>query len=135
MNCLFILPQTQPVHQELFQTLQRDHIPFEVIHDAIGGIEMMRNRHFDVIVLDAQNDKLQIDQTIRLLKGCNPLVKVIVTTAVNSKSLEARVRKENIYYFHLDSFGTRDLQLAILTACRRLDGGCSHDRAKDEPIH
>ncbi len=118
MNCLFILPKPQALHQELFRSLREDQIPFEVIHDTMGGIEMTRMRHFDVIVLKANSERLQVEQTIRLLKGCDPTAKVIVTTAANSKSLEAKIRKQNIYYFHLESFGTQDLRLAIQTACR-----------------
>ena len=80
------------------------------------AIEKAQNVAFDVIVLDAQIKEIEITGVIRILKELNPKSKIIVKTNSNSKNLEVKVRGEKIFYYHLDSFGTNELKLAVESA-------------------
>ncbi len=116
MNCLLISnPQCNETKQ-LLEYLQSQHVLVETITEAIVGIEKAQEQHFDVIVMDAKPKGIKIDKAIRLLKGCIPNARIIVHTNENSKRLEANVRKEQIYYYHINSFGMQDLTTAVATA-------------------
>ncbi len=85
-------------------------------NDLGAAIRYAQIEKFDVILLDANIAGMPVERIIQILKEIDPTVKLIVKTDVNSKELESKIRKETIYYYHLDSFGTDDLCLAIKSA-------------------
>ena len=93
-------------------------IGFDVVSDNDLGtaIHRAQSKRFDVIVLDANIQGMPVERIIQILKDIDPESKIIVKTDFNTKELEAKVRKEEIYYYHLDSFGVDDLKLAIESA-------------------
>ncbi|MBC8182252.1 response regulator [candidate division KSB1 bacterium] len=90
-----------------------------VDYDLGTAIHRFQKNRFDTIVVDANIKGMQIDRIIQILKDIDPTIKIIVKTDRNSKTLEAKIRKEEIYYYHLDSFGPDDLKLAIDSAVVR----------------
>ncbi len=116
MHCLLITNPHKETSRELVGLLRARSVPFETITDPLVGIQKVQEEHFDVIVLDAKTQGIKVDRTIRLLKGCDPSARIIVRAEENSRRLESKVRKEQVYYYHVDSFGVQDLALAITTA-------------------
>jgi CheY-like chemotaxis protein len=116
MHCLLITSPKKDASRELLGFLRAKNVLFEAIEDPLLGVQKAQERHFDVIVLDAKSQGVKVDRTIRLLKGCDPTSRIIVRAEENSRLLESRVRKEQVYYYHVDSFGLQDLELAITTA-------------------
>ena len=55
-----------------------------------------------------------------MLSDCSRAVtintRIIVKTESNSKQLESRIRKEQIYYYYIDSFGLLELITALYSA-------------------
>ena len=118
MNCLFITNPNNKVSMELVEYLEMRGIPILSTLDPLVGIQKAQEQHFDVIILEAQPQIINVERAIRLLKGCDPLARIIVHTESNSRSLESKVRKEQIFYYHVDSFGTSDLKLAVSSALK-----------------
>ncbi len=116
MHCLLITNPHKETSRELLDLLRARSVPFETITDPLVGIQKVQEEHFDVVVLDAKAPGIKVDRAIKLLKGCDPMARIIVRTEANSRRLESKVRKEQIYYYHVDSFGAQDLALAITTA-------------------
>ena len=116
MNCLIVANQQQGVAQELDSFFKSHAIATTVIENPVRAIEQVQAQHFDVVVLDARASGLKIDQAIRLLKGCDPSARIIVRTDENSRQLEGKVRREQVFYYHVDSLGIQDLELAISAA-------------------
>ena len=113
---LMIGQHNDPTCEELSRSLDRDDCKLFMEHDLGTAINQAQNRRFDVIVLDAKIGGMSIEKTIQILKNIDANTRIIVKTDSNSKKLEAKVRKEKIYYYHLDSFGLDDLRLAIRSA-------------------
>lgn len=88
------------------------------------SLERVQQRKFDVILLDAEMQGMQIDRFIHILKELDPAVKIIVVANQNSKDLEAKIRKAKVYYYHLNSFGPAELKLAIKSALNKPDSDC-----------
>ena len=116
MNCLLITDPKAVVARDLLNFLQSNQVPCLTISDPLTGIQKAQEQHFDVILLDAKPKGIKIDKAIQILKGCDPKARIIVHTVKNSKNLESAVRKQQIFYYHLDSFGIDDLRLAISSA-------------------
>jgi DNA-binding NtrC family response regulator len=116
MNCLIVANPQMSIARELDQFLKTNSVATLLIDDPVQALERAQAQHFDVIVLDARAHGLKIDQAIRLLKGCDPEARIIVRTDENTRRLEGKVRKEQIFYYHVDSLGIQDLQLALAAA-------------------
>lgn len=113
---LMIIKKEKKTIQELSGLLLNEKLMLAIEHDLGTAINRAQNSHFDVIVVDANIKGMPIEQTIQILRDLDPETKIIVKTNENSKELEAKVRKEKIFYYHLDSFGYDDLKLAISNA-------------------
>jgi CheY-like chemotaxis protein len=113
---LMIIKHEKKIVQELSSLFNKNNLILAIEHDQGAAINRAQNAQFDVIVLDANIKGMPTEQMIQILRGIDPGVKIIVKTNENSKELEAKVRREKIYYYHLDSFGIDDLELAIKSA-------------------
>ncbi len=116
MYCLFIVTPHNASTSELQQFLYVNHVDCEVVCDPFSGIQRVQEQHFDLIILDAEACNAGIDRAIRLLKGCDPYTRIIVKTNTNTRDLETLVRKEQVFYYHVNSLGVNDLQIAVKSA-------------------
>jgi CheY-like chemotaxis protein len=116
---LMIVKKEKKIIQELSSLLVKNNLILAIEHDLGAAINRAQNSRFDVIVLDANVKGMPIERTIQILRDLDPATKIIVKTDENSKELEAKVRKEKIFYYHLDSFGYDDLRLAISSALKK----------------
>ncbi len=113
---LMIIKKEKKIIQELSSLLKKNELILAIEHDLGTAINRAQNTRFDIIILDANIKGMPIERTIQILRGIDPGTKIIVKTHENSIELEAKVRRERIFYYHLDSFGTEDLKLAIESA-------------------
>ncbi len=116
MNCLIINNPHHELPDTLDRFLQDKEVETVRFCDPWMAVQKAQEQHFDLILLDAQTPGMRIDSTIQLLKGCDPQARIIVRTDENSRHLEAQVRNERVYYYHVDSFGDQELLLAIAAA-------------------
>jgi DNA-binding NtrC family response regulator len=72
----------------------------------------------DVLVLDSSmlGDDCSI---ISIVKGIQHSVPIIVCAEVNSPELERCAREKGIFFYHIKSFGSQDLEMAILSALQK----------------
>lgn len=57
---------------------------------------------------------------ISVIKGMERDLPVIVCAEVNTPELEGKIRKQGIFYYHIQSFGIEDLEMAISNAVNGL---------------
>jgi hypothetical protein len=73
----------------------------------------------DVLVLHA----LLLEEDcgfISVIKGMERNLPVIVCADVNTAELESKIRKQGIFYYHIQLFGIEDLEMAISNAVNGL---------------
>lgn len=117
------------VFDALFKDLKVQGCAIITEPDLFTAIQLAQRKHFDVIVIKARTEDLQVDRAIPVLKSLDPKAKIIIHTDNNSRIFEARIRKEQIFYYHIDSFGFEDLKLAICSAL-----GCGQSAPGPESI-
>ncbi|HDP97956.1 MAG TPA: response regulator [bacterium] len=106
----------------LYDSLKSIQINIAMERELGTAIHRAQTERFDVVVLDAKLKGMSIERVIQIFKDIDPAMKIIIKTDVNSKELEAKIRKQAIYYYHLDSFGPEDLRMAIESAVRQKIG-------------
>ncbi len=127
MKSVLIISENKKNADTLRTACRQHNLLVEKYADVFAGIERMRQCLFDVVILDAESNGFSPVKAIRLIKHFDPEARIIVHTSQNSRQLEVSVRKEQIFYFHVNSFGVEEIILAVLAAlglsCARRDVG------------
>ncbi|MBW1782768.1 MAG: hypothetical protein JRL30_18760 [Deltaproteobacteria bacterium] len=79
----------------------------------------LQGQRVDVLVLHA----LLLEEDcgfISVIKGMEKDLPVIVCADSNTVELEKNIRKQRIFYYHIQSFGIEDLEMAISNAVNGL---------------
>jgi len=71
---------------------------------------------FDCLIMDVKLPEMKGYEAVPILKRIDPRIKVIMTTRKNTKSLEAKVREQDIFFYFIKTFGKEELKLAINNA-------------------
>jgi len=79
----------------------------------------LQGQRVDVLVLHALLLKEDCG-FISVIKGMEKDLPVIVCADVNTPELEGKIRKQGIFYYHIQSFGIEDLEMAISNAVNGL---------------
>jgi len=78
----------------------------------------LQQQRVDVLVLDAT--LLEEDcQFISVIKGIEEDLNIIICAETNTPEFESKVRKQRIFFYHIRSFGTQDLKMAISNAINK----------------
>ncbi|OGF63869.1 MAG: hypothetical protein A2Y62_18990 [Candidatus Fischerbacteria bacterium RBG_13_37_8] len=65
------------------------------------------------IILDVILPEMKGYEAASIIKNIDPNITIIMTTEINSKELEAKVREQKIYYYFIKSFNKEEIMLAI----------------------
>ena len=77
----------------------------------------LQNRSVDVLLLDS--GLLEEDcGFISIIKGIAENLRIIICAETNTPEFESNARQQRIFYYHIKSFGTQDLEMAISNAIR-----------------
>jgi DNA-binding NtrC family response regulator len=98
---------------------------------AVRGFELVRVHNLKDVLLTLQEsriDSLVLDAAllaedcgfISVIKGMEKNLSIIVCAEKNTPELESEIRKHQIFYYHIKSFGIEDLVMAIANAVNGL---------------
>lgn len=65
------------------------------------------------LVVDVDLPEMKGYEAVPIFKAIAPQAKVIMTARLNSKDLESKVRRQDVFYYHIKSFSTSELVLAV----------------------
>ena len=116
MNCLIIAKPNNTITRALEAYLKRNQVSYDTVHDLLTGIQKAQLSCYDLIILSSRANDLHINRELQLLKSFNPLARIIVHTDTNSRAFETAVRKEQVFYYHVNTLGMNVLQKAVKTA-------------------
>lgn len=95
------------------------------------GIELLKSGNLKETLLTLQGQRvdglvlhavlLEKDcEFISVIKGMERDLPVIICADANTAELESSIRKQGIFYYHIQSFGIEDLEMAISNAVNGL---------------
>jgi len=118
-HILMITNQDRENYLDLITYLKEHGYEMIIEKEWGASIERVQDESFNVIVLDTSVKGIDIPQAIHIFRNFDPNVKIIVKTDCSTRQFESEIRKEKIYYYHIDSFDSDDLKLAIRSAIER----------------
>lgn len=102
--------------KELAQFLEKENYHVETGKGLPDAIKKIPEGCFSCLVMDVDLPEMKGYEAVSIIKSIDPKIKVIMTTKKNTKSLEAKVRKQDIFFYFIKSFGIDELKLAINNA-------------------
>ena len=120
------------VNKTILIAEQMGNIPRELeIFAEERGLELLKADNLKDVLLTLQEnriDTLVLDAAlleadcgfISVIKGMEKNLPIIVCAEKNTPELESEIRKYQIFYYHIKSFGTEDLVMAIANAVNGL---------------
>lgn len=104
--------------------VESDHSTAEGILGALGAwghkaqwsvtgadaLERVKQRHFDLILMDIFLPDIHGYELIPKLKKIQPEVKIVTMTESNSRELELQVRKQGIIYYMVKPFSIKIIE-------------------------
>ncbi len=78
----------------------------------------LQSQSVDALVLDA----VLLDEDcdfVSIIKGMKADLPVIICAETNTPEFETKIRQQRIFYYHIKSFGTQDLEMAISNAVNK----------------
>ena len=93
-----------------------------MITDRISEcISNIQQRDVHALVLDVEAPEMKWYEAIPIIKGINPSLPIIITSSQNTPELEAKIRRQKVFYYHVKSFGVEELELAVRNAMERYE--------------
>lgn len=92
--------------------------------DTAEGIsqaaQMLKDVDFDCVIMDEDLPEMKGHDAVSVVKAISPEVPIIMTATRNSREQEARIRREDVFFYHVKAFGIRELQMAVRNAFRKI---------------
>ncbi|UCD39213.1 MAG: response regulator [Fidelibacterota bacterium] len=111
--------------EELTSLLSRPGVEVERCLSIPNAVAKMQHIQYDCIIVDMDLKDVKGYDAVPILKTVDPSVNVIVTSRINTKDLETRVRAQDIFYYFIKSFNMEELKMAVNNAI-------NHGNSKDQ---
>ena len=101
---------------DLYPWLMESGHQLIAVHNIRDVLLTIQNEKVNVVVFDSSLQNPMDYESISLMKGLKRQLPIIVTADKNNPEMESRIRQKGIFYYHVKSFGTDELVLAISNA-------------------
>jgi DNA-binding NtrC family response regulator len=98
--------------------LRKEKFITKAVNRLSEAIRHIQQEHVSVLILDVEVKDMAWDDAVPIIKGLDPSLPIIITAAHNTPELEANVLRKKVFYYHVKSFGTDELILAIRNAIK-----------------
>ena len=99
--------------EELANALRRQQYEVHSCGEFVSALGNLRERDFEVIIINTHLPMFKGYEAASILRQFSPTTELIMITNNNTKELEARSRKENIFYYYVKSPDIEELVLAV----------------------
>lgn len=96
--------------------LEKENYSVETGKGLPDAIKKISGGGFNCLIMDVNLPEMKGYEAVSIIKSIDPKIKIIMTTKKNTKSLEAKVREQDIFFYFIKSFGKEELKLAINNA-------------------
>ena len=105
--------------EKMYLLFRREGFAAIMVQRVSEAIRNIQQEHVSVLILDVDAKDMAWDEAVPIIKGLNSSLPIIITAASNSPELEAHILHQKIFYYHVKSFGTEELLLAVRNAVEK----------------
>ena len=116
---ILIVEPDGKMSEKLRQVLMKERFAVSLTDRASEAIRTVQKEHFSVLILDVGIKDMAWDEMFAIVKGIDPGLPIIMTSDHNTPELEVSILRQRAFYYHVKSFGTEDLVLAVKSAIEK----------------
>ncbi|HUT30128.1 MAG TPA: response regulator [Sedimentisphaerales bacterium] len=106
-------------HREA-RSLEGERYEADIATCVAQAIEKGHSTIFDCVIMDVNLPEMHGYEAVRLMRSIGSDLPIILVGADNTAELEAKVREQNVYYYHLTSFDGKELSQAVESVFEKL---------------
>jgi DNA-binding response OmpR family regulator len=91
----------------------------EVANGMTQGAQRLKDVNFDCVVADEDLPEMKGHDAVAVLKAISPDVPIIMTANRNTREREARIRREDVFFYYVKGFEMGELEMAVGDALRK----------------
>lgn len=92
----------------------------ETTEGITRAVQRLKDVNFGCVIMDEDLMEIKGYDAVPVLKAISPGTPVIVTATHNTPEQEAKIRQQDIFFYHVKSFDIQELQLAVRYAFRKI---------------
>jgi len=116
---ILIVEPDKKLAKKIYLILRKDGLIANTAEQALESIRTIQKEHISVLVFDVDVKDMAWDVAVAIIKEIEPSLPIIITSTHNTPDLEARILRQKPFYYHVKSFGTEELLLAIQNAIEK----------------
>jgi len=113
---ILIVEPDQKLAQKSHLLFRKEGFVASTAERASEAIRNIQEEHISVLVLDVGVKDMAWEEAVPIIKGLAPDLPIIMTSSSNTPELEASILRHKTFYYHVKSFGTEELLLAVRNA-------------------
>lgn len=113
---ILIVEPDQKLAQKSHLLFRKEGFVANTTERASEAIRSIQEEHVSVLVLDVGVKDMAWQEAVPIIKGLAPDLPIIMTSTANTPELEASILRHKTFYYHVKSFGTEELLLAVRNA-------------------
>lgn len=116
---ILIVEPDQKLAKKIYLIFRKEGFVANITERASEAIRNIQNEHVSVLILDIGIKDMAWEEAIPIIKGLDPDLPIIITATNNTPELEASILRQKPFYYHVKSFGTEELILAVQNAIEK----------------
>ena len=110
---ILIVDPDSKAARDLWELFIDENIDVEITGGITKAAERIKDVKYDCVIMDVDLPEMKGYTAVSILKAIDPELQIIMTTSENTKELEANVRKQDIFYYYIKSFDSKELKEAV----------------------
>jgi len=116
-----IMDTNTEFRDELYNILIKQGYEVETSDHITSSLQRIKDVKFDCVIINVNLPEMKGYEAVPIIKTIDNKIKVIMTADENTKDLESKVREQDIFYYHIKSFGMEELKLAVYDALKKTE--------------
>ncbi len=116
---ILIVDHDTKTAKKLYRLFDQQGFKAVVTERATAAIRILQQECVSVLVLDVGIVDMAWQEAIPIIRGLDNALPIIMTAGENTPELETSILHQHVFYYHVKSFGTDDLMLAVRSAVEK----------------
>lgn len=113
---ILIIDPNRSERNEIATYLRNMNFSVETGNGLREAVEKIKKYCYECLIMDVELPEMKGYEAISIIKGIDPGIKIIMTIKKNSKRVETKVRKQDVFFYFIKSFKKEELKIAIANA-------------------
>ena len=119
-ECRILIVDPDPTFcRQLSMILSCEGYAVETVKGITDAVQKLRDIDFGCVIADEDLPEMKGHDAIPVLRAVACETPIIITVAQNTRETEAKIRRENVFFYHVKSFDVHELSVAVRDACKR----------------